>query len=74
MKTLPVGEFKSKFSEVLENVKKRDEIAISFGKKKEKIAMSSCGHSSSAAIHGLRTKSNMVTFQLRPPSPARNNG
>lgn len=39
MKTLPVGEFKSKFSEVLENVKKGDEIAISFGKKKEKIAV-----------------------------------
>ena len=39
MKTLQVGEFKSHFSEVLENIKKGEEVAISFGKKKEKIAV-----------------------------------
>ena len=39
MKTLQVGEFKSHFSEVIENIKKGEEIAISFGKKKEKIAV-----------------------------------
>ena len=38
MKTLQVGEFKSHFSEVIENIKKGEEVAISFGKKKEKIA------------------------------------
>lgn len=39
MKTLAVGEFKTHFSEILENIKKGDEVAISFGKKKEKIAV-----------------------------------
>lgn len=39
MKTLPVGEFKSQFSDVLESIKKGEEVAISFGKKKEKIAV-----------------------------------
>lgn len=39
MKTLPVGEFKSHFSEVLENIKNGEEIAVSFGKKKKKIAV-----------------------------------
>jgi len=39
MKNLQVGEFKSKFSKVLEDIKKGREITISFGKKKEKIAV-----------------------------------
>ena len=39
MKTLQVGEFKSHFSEVIENIKNGEEVAISFGKKKEKIAV-----------------------------------
>lgn len=39
MKTLQVGEFKSHFSEVIENLRKGEEVAISFGKKKEKIAV-----------------------------------
>lgn len=39
MKTMPVGEFKSHFSEIIEEIKKGEEIAISFGKKKEKIAV-----------------------------------
>jgi antitoxin (DNA-binding transcriptional repressor) of toxin-antitoxin stability system len=39
MKTLPVAEFKSHFSEIIENIKKGEEVAISFGKKKEKIAV-----------------------------------
>jgi prevent-host-death family protein len=39
MKTLQVGEFKSHFSEVIENIKKGEEVVISFGKKKEKIAV-----------------------------------
>jgi antitoxin (DNA-binding transcriptional repressor) of toxin-antitoxin stability system len=39
MKTFQVGEFKSKFSKILEEVKLGREIAISFGKNKEKIAV-----------------------------------
>jgi antitoxin (DNA-binding transcriptional repressor) of toxin-antitoxin stability system len=39
MKYLQVGEFKSKFSKVLEDLKKGEEITISFGKKREKIAV-----------------------------------
>ena len=36
---MQVGEFKARFSEVLDAVKGGEEIAISFGKKKEKIAV-----------------------------------
>ena len=35
MKTMTVGEFKSHFSEVIEDVKKGMKIAVTFGKKKE---------------------------------------
>lgn len=36
---MQVGELKSKFSKVLEEIKKGHEITVSFGKKKEKIAV-----------------------------------
>ncbi|MCP4136344.1 MAG: prevent-host-death protein [bacterium] len=39
MKTLQVGELKSKFSQVIDDIKHGEEIAISFGKKKETIAV-----------------------------------
>lgn len=39
MYTLPVGEFKTKFSEVLEKVLKGEHIGVSFGKKRKKIAV-----------------------------------
>lgn len=39
MKTLQVGEFKRRFSEMLDSVRKGEEIAITFGKKKEKVAV-----------------------------------
>ncbi len=39
MKNLQVGEFKSRFSRVLEDVRKGEEITISYGKKKEKVAV-----------------------------------
>ena len=39
MKTLQVGELKSNFSKILEEVKHGEEIAISFGRKKETIAV-----------------------------------
>lgn len=39
MKTLSVGEFKARFSDVLELVKSGKSVGISFGKKKEPIAM-----------------------------------
>jgi hypothetical protein len=35
MKTMTVGEFKTHFSEVLEQVKEGEKIAVTFGKKKE---------------------------------------
>jgi antitoxin (DNA-binding transcriptional repressor) of toxin-antitoxin stability system len=39
METLSVGEFKAKFSEVLKKVLEGEEIGISYGKKKEVVAM-----------------------------------
>ena len=39
MKTMPVGELKTHFSEVIEAVKKGEQIVISYGKKKKKIAV-----------------------------------
>ena len=39
MKTFHVGEFKSKFSEILNQIRKGEEIAIAFGRKKEKVAV-----------------------------------
>jgi len=39
MKTLAVGEFKSRFSEVLDEVKTGAEIIITYGRKKENIAV-----------------------------------
>ena len=38
MNQLTVGEFKSKFSEVLEKVLKGESIGITYGKKKKKVA------------------------------------
>ncbi len=35
MKTMTVGEFKTHFSEVIEQVKRGEEIAVTYGKKKE---------------------------------------
>jgi hypothetical protein len=35
MRTMTVGEFKAQFSEVIEQVKKGEEIAVTFGKKKQ---------------------------------------
>ena len=39
MKTLQVGEFKRRFSEVLDSVREGEEITITFGKKKDKVAV-----------------------------------
>jgi prevent-host-death family protein len=39
MKTMPVGEFKAHFSEAVEQVKRGEEIVISYGKKRENIAV-----------------------------------
>jgi prevent-host-death family protein len=39
MKTLSVGEFKKSFSEVIKEVRRGEEVAVSFGKKKERIAV-----------------------------------
>lgn len=39
MKTMQVAELKARFSEVLEEVKKGEEITVSYGRKKENIAV-----------------------------------
>ena len=39
MKTMSVGEFKTNFSEVLGLIRKGEEITLSYGKKKEKVAV-----------------------------------
>jgi prevent-host-death family protein len=39
MKTLPVGELKAQFSEVLEQVKQGQSFGILYGKKKKPVAM-----------------------------------
>jgi prevent-host-death family protein len=39
MKAIPIGEFKTNFSSILERVKKGEKVVISFGKKKEKVAV-----------------------------------
>jgi antitoxin (DNA-binding transcriptional repressor) of toxin-antitoxin stability system len=39
MKTLGVGEIKARFSDILEQVKGGEKIAVGYGKKKTKVAM-----------------------------------
>lgn len=39
MRTLPVGELKTYFSEVLDEIKSGEEIIITYGKKKENVAV-----------------------------------
>ena len=39
MKTFAVGDFKTHFSEVMERVRSGEEIIISYGKKKENVAV-----------------------------------
>ena len=39
MEVISVGEFKTRFSEILEQVKKGQEIVISFGKQRKKVAV-----------------------------------
>ena len=39
MKTFPVGELKTHFSEILSDVKAGEEVVITYGKKKENIAV-----------------------------------
>ena len=39
MKTMPVGELKTHFSDVIAAIKKGEEIVISYGRKKENIAV-----------------------------------
>ena len=39
MKTMPVGEFKARFSEAVEQVRRGEEIVISYGRKHENVAV-----------------------------------
>jgi prevent-host-death family protein len=39
MKIIAVGEFKSKFSEILDWIRKGEEVIVSYGRKKEEVAV-----------------------------------
>ena len=39
MKTISVGEFKSKFSMILDWIRKGEEVVVSYGRKKEEVAV-----------------------------------
>jgi len=39
MKTISVGEFKSRFSQILEWIQKGEEVVVSYGRKKEEVAV-----------------------------------
>jgi len=39
MQTLPVGEFKTKFSEIISKVKAGDTVGVSYGKNKKTVAV-----------------------------------
>lgn len=39
MKTISVGEFKSKFSQILDWIRKGEEVVVSYGRKKEEVAV-----------------------------------
>lgn len=39
MKKYPVGEFKTHFSEIIEDVRSGEEVIITYGKKKENVAV-----------------------------------
>jgi antitoxin (DNA-binding transcriptional repressor) of toxin-antitoxin stability system len=39
MKIMPVGELKRHFSEVIESIKNGEQVVVSYGKKKKKIAV-----------------------------------
>ena len=39
MKSFPVGEFKAHFSEIIEQVRLGEEVVITYGKKKENVAV-----------------------------------
>jgi prevent-host-death family protein len=60
MKTMQIGELKTHFSQVLERIKKGEKIVISYGKKKENIAViipySEYNKSHSIKIGGLKGK------------------
>ena len=39
MKTMPVGEFKTRFSQVIERVKRGEKVVISYGKNRKNVAV-----------------------------------
>lgn len=39
MKTISVGEFKSKFSQILDWIRKGEDVVVSYGRKKEEVAV-----------------------------------
>jgi antitoxin (DNA-binding transcriptional repressor) of toxin-antitoxin stability system len=39
MKTISVGEFKSKFSQILDWIRRGEEVVVAYGRKKEEVAV-----------------------------------
>ena len=73
MKTMPVGEFKARFSEALEHVKHGEEIVISYGKKHENVAVlipyETYKQKNSVVLGALKGKASVVfadDFDMRP--------
>ena len=66
MKTMPVGEFKSGFSEVLERVQHGEEIAVSYGRKREKIAVIiSYSHYKQSAKRKLGVMEGKASYRMK---------
>lgn len=65
MKTMTVGEFKSHFSDVMEEVKEGGEIAVTYGKKKEVIGyfVPTLNHQSDTRSLGLLDGKAEVIFK-----------
>ena len=63
MTTISVGEIKPRFSDVIRQIRKGREFAISFGRKKEKVAML-IPYSAKAAAGGRRKNAGKVKNDL----------
>jgi antitoxin (DNA-binding transcriptional repressor) of toxin-antitoxin stability system len=65
MKTMTVGDLKTRFSEVLQEVQAGEEIAVTFGKKKEIIAylIPKSARKSTKRTLGILANKGKVTFQ-----------
>jgi antitoxin (DNA-binding transcriptional repressor) of toxin-antitoxin stability system len=66
MQTMTVGEFKSRFSEVIEKVKAGEEIAVTFGKRKEVVGYFLPGKGKKKTKRKLGILEGKATFSFKP--------